>query len=218
MVAVGERTWTRRDTRRLAAAGGTLVAGGIVARGGVPAVEREVFEIVNGLPGQLYGPAWLPMQAGSIAGGLVLSGVLGVATRRPTVMLVAAGAVSSTWIMAKEVKEVVRRSRPFGAGMNVVIRDDSVGLGYVSGHSAVAFALYSVAAPHLRPRWRVPALGLAGFVAVARVYSGAHLPLDVVGGACLGVIVGEGFRSVESVLARRHQQEAPAAEDGAPIG
>lgn len=214
---MGERTWTRRDTRRLLVAGGTLVAGGIVARGGVPAAEREVFEIVNGLPGALYGPAWLPMQTGSIAGGLLLSGALGVATRRPTVLLIAAGAVSSTWVLAKEIKEVVQRSRPFGAGMDVVVRDDSIGLGYVSGHSAVAFALYSVAAPHLRPRWRVPALGLACFVALARVYSGAHLPLDVVGGACLGVILGEGFRSVESVLARRHRREAPASADGAPV-
>jgi undecaprenyl-diphosphatase len=39
-------------------------------------------------------------------------------------------------------------------------------------------------------RWRPVAWALAGVVALARVYVGAHLPLDVVGGAALGVVVG----------------------------
>ena len=34
------------------------------------------------------------------------------------------------------------------------------------------------------------AAGLAAFVSFARVHVGAHLPLDVVGGACLGVALG----------------------------
>jgi membrane-associated phospholipid phosphatase len=38
---------------------------------------------------------------------------------------------------------------------------------------------------------------------VARVYSGAHLPLDVVGGAGLGILVGEGFRRIEAAVKRR---------------
>lgn len=157
------------------------------------------------MPDELYGPAWLPMQTGSIVGGLVLAAALGVTTRRATVGLVAAGAVTSAWIMAKEVKDLVERERPFGAGLEVTIRDDSVGLGYASGHSAVAFAMYAVAAPHLRPQWRRGALGLAAFVALARIYSGAHLPLDVVGGASLGVILGEGFRVIEAWHADRRQ-------------
>ena len=198
VVAVGERVWSRRDSRRVVVAGATLAGGALVARAGVPDVERAVFEAVNGLPDELYGPAWLPMQSGSIAGGLVLAAALGVTTRRPVVGAVAVGAVSSAWLVAKQVKELVQRERPVGAGLAVKVRDDSVGLGYASGHSAVAFAMYAVAAPHLRPPWRRGALGLAVFVALARIYSGAHLPLDVVGGASLGVILGEGFRAMEA--------------------
>ncbi|HEX4902023.1 MAG TPA: phosphatase PAP2 family protein [Acidimicrobiales bacterium] len=177
----------------------------MVARDGVPELERAVFEAVNGLPDWLYGPAWIPMQSGSIAGGLILAAALGLTSRRVVVGAVAAGAVTTVWLVAKEVKELVGRERPFGAGLDVTVRDDSTGLGYASGHSAVAFALYAVAAPHLRPPWRRAALGLAGFVAMARIYSGAHLPLDVVGGAALGVIIGEAFRAVEAWHAQRRQ-------------
>lgn len=186
-------------------AGATLAGGALVARAGVPELERTVFEAVNGLPDVLYGPAWLPMQSGSISGGLLLAGALGVTTRRPVVGAVAVGAVTSAWLVAKEVKDQVQRERPFGAGLEVTVRDDSIGLGYASGHSAVAFAMYAVAAPHLRPQWRRAALGLAFFVAFARIYSGAHLPLDVVGGASLGVILGEGFRAIEAWHAQRRR-------------
>jgi sugar phosphate isomerase/epimerase len=41
------------------------------------------------------------------------------------------------------------------------------------------------------PRWgRVVAYALATLVGITRVVYGAHLPLDVVGGACLGIAVG----------------------------
>jgi membrane-associated phospholipid phosphatase len=211
VVAAGERAWTPRDTRRALVAGATLVGGALVARAGVPDLERGVFEAVNGLPDALYGPAWIPMQSGSVVGGLLLAGTLGVTTRRAVVGLVSAGAVTAAWLAAKEVKELVQRERPFGSGLDVTVRDDSIGLGYASGHSAVAFALYAVAAPHLRPPWRRAALGLACFVAVARIYSGAHLPLDVVGGAALGVILGEAFRAVEALHAGRHRVDGSHA-------
>lgn len=207
MVAVGERVWTWRDTRRVFVAGGTLVGGAAIARAGVPGLERTVFEAVNGLPGWLYGPVWLPMQAGSIAGGLLLAGALGIGTRRATVAGVGAGAVTAAWLVAKEVKELVERERPLGAGLDAIVRDSATGWGYVSGHSAVAFALYAVAAPHLRPQWRRASLGLAAFVALARIYAGAHLPLDVVGGAALGVILGESFRAIESTIATRRRAD-----------
>jgi len=45
------------------------------------------------------------------------------------------------------------------------------------------------------------------------VYSGAHLPLDVVGGAGLGVILGEAFRMVESIAARDPLPDAPPADE-----
>jgi glycosyltransferase 2 family protein len=64
------------------------------------------------------------------------------------------------------------------------------GLGYVSGHSAVAVALATVANPFLGRRARRVAWTLAACVCVARIYVGSHLPFDVVGGAALGWAAG----------------------------
>lgn len=62
--------------------------------------------------------------------------------------------------------------------------------GFVSGHSAVAAALATAAAPYLSRRLRRVAWALALTVGLARVYVGAHLPLDVVGGLLVGWVTG----------------------------
>ena len=61
--------------------------------------------------------------------------------------------------------------------------------GFVSGHAAVVTVLVCVLLPHVRPRLRGALVSLALLVALIRVYVGAHLPLDVVGGAALAVAV-----------------------------
>ena len=52
----------------------------------------------------------------------------------------------------------------------------------------------TVTAPWLPHRWRWVLWALAAAVCLARVYVGAHMPLDVIGGAALGVAVGAGLR------------------------
>jgi membrane-associated phospholipid phosphatase len=60
------------------------------------------------------------------------------------------------------------------------------GLGFPSGHAALAAAVV-VAAPFFLPhRWRASVLLFPVFMAFARVYVDAHLPLDVVSGAAIG--------------------------------
>jgi undecaprenyl-diphosphatase len=70
----------------------------------------------------------------------------------------------------------------------------SLGRGYVSGHAAVATLLVVLAWPYLGRRVRIAVVAAAVFVCLARVYVGAHLPLDIIGGAALGLAVAGAVR------------------------
>lgn len=192
------RNWTRPDTIRVGLAAATLVGGAVLARRGVPELEAQMFRAINGLPDALLPVLWPVMQAGSLVGGLALAAALGAKTRNLKVAASAGAAVATTWIIAKVVKDTVGRERPFGVGLDPEMRDHgATGLGYVSGHTAIAFAIATVAAPHLPHRVRWVLFALAAVVGLSRIYVGAHLPLDVLGGAALGMLVGEGGRMVE---------------------
>ena len=154
--------------------------------------ETDVFRLVNdlALPGWTYPPIWLVMQLGVI-GAVPLVALLAVATRRLRLAAYAALAGGTIYLVAKLVKEFVQRGRPQTLLDNVhILGEPARGLGYVSGHSAVAVALATVASPFLGRRARRVAWVLAGCVCVARIYVGAHLPLDVLGGAALGWAAG----------------------------
>ncbi len=192
------RNWTRPDTLRVGLAAATLAGGALLARRGVPELEAQVFRFVNGLPDAVNPVVWPVMQAGSLVGGLALAAALGAKTRNLKVAVSAGAAVATTWVIAKLVKDAVGRERPFGVGLDPEMRDHgTTGLGYVSGHTAIAVAIATVAAPHLPPRVRWIVFALAAVVGLSRIYVGAHLPLDVLGGAALGMLVGEGGRAVE---------------------
>src|SRR4029453_5554076 len=124
---------------------------------------------------------------------MVAASGLGVyaATRRVPPALAASTAGLPAWAAAKLVKKAAHRGRPADLLEHVTIREAGLhGKGYVSGHTAIAFALATVVAPLLPPRWRAGPFALASFVGLTRIYYGAHLPLDVVGAAGLGILCG----------------------------
>jgi undecaprenyl-diphosphatase len=171
---------------------GSLVvtAGALAARHGhVFAFDADLFRLVNQLPGALGGPLLVVMQLGALAAVPALAAVA-LAGRRPRLArdLVLSGGLA--WVLARVVKDLVGRARPAALIDGVVERAVNTGLGYPSGHVAVAAALATAAGPWLpRPARRV-AWWVVGLVALGRMYAGAHLPLDVVGGAALGWAVG----------------------------
>jgi undecaprenyl-diphosphatase len=177
---------------RVLIAAGVLAGTGWLATEELPAWEESAFEAVNRLPGWIEPVLWLPMQLGSLFGPLVVAGLAWWRWRewRPAVGAVVAGVLS--WQMAKVVKSFVERGRPYDELDRIVTRAGTPtdGLGFVSGHSAVAFALATVVSPYLSRPARVGAFALALVVGGARIHVGAHLPLDVVGGASLGCLVG----------------------------
>lgn len=168
-----------------------FLAGARAARSGeVSALELRCFQAANGLPHRAYAPVWAFMQFGSLGGALGTGAVLRLAGRRELGNRVAVvGTVA--WAAAKAVKPFVRRGRPAHTVEAALVRGpEQAGLGYPSGHAAVAAAVAGVATPHLPRRWRAPAWAAALAVGPTRSYVGAHLPLDIVGGAALGIAIG----------------------------
>jgi len=154
--------------------------------------EAALFRVVNelALPGWTWPAVWLVMQLGVI-GAVPLVAALALATKRLRLALDAVLAAGSIYLIAKLVKEFVQRGRPQTLLDDVnILGEPARGLGYVSGHSAVAVALATVASPYLGRRARRVAWILAGCVCLARMYVGSHLPFDVVGGAALGWAAG----------------------------
>jgi hypothetical protein len=151
--------------------------------------ERRAFRAVNGLPDQLYVPAWVIMQLGTFGAVPATAVAAWLAGDRRLAWRLAVGG-SATWALAKVVKQRVRRPRPADllAGTRRRGRDAS-GLGYLSGHAGVATALGAATFHRLGPTGRVIVLTVVPIVGLSRAYVGAHLPLDIVGGAALGLAV-----------------------------
>ncbi len=168
----------------------------------VGALEADMFRLVNDLPSVPFPVVWVPMQLGNLL--VVPAAVLvALAFRRWRLAAGLALAGAGVYVLAKVVKRFVERGRPSDVLDDVVVRGAAPhGRGFVSGHIAVITALALV------PGRGCPA-GAAGrrarrwpLVFFTRMYVGAHLPLDMVGGAALGVAVGALVRLLLGVPAR----------------
>jgi len=79
---------------------------------------------------------------------------------------------------------------------------------FPSGHASTSFAAATVLT-FARPRWAPAFFLLALAIGFSRVYVGVHYPLDVVGGAVLGILVATALRllvaALQSLRAARRQ-------------
>ena len=153
----------------------------------VSALEEGLFRAANDVPSALYPVLWPLMQFGTFVSIPVV--VVGAAVARRFRLAVEAGSAGlAAYLLAKVVKDLFPRDRPGAFLEGVNLRGIGTGgRGYPSGHAAVSAALAFVLWAHLPRRWRwVPVAG-AGVVSFGRIYVGGHLPLDVLGGAALGV-------------------------------
>ncbi len=151
--------------------------------------EIRLFRLANELPDAAYGAIWVPMQYGTFA-TVPAAAVLALARGRPRLALSIGAGGTAAWVAAKAVKPVVDRGRPASIIEGVVQRGNEEGdEGFPSGHAAVSAALTVVSWPYLSDGSQLTAAALSAIVPLARMYVGAHLPLDVVGGSALGLAI-----------------------------
>ena len=168
-----------------------LVVTTLAARNELTSTEERVFRSVNDLPQGIHSLVWPFMQYGTFITIPFLAAIALVCRRyRLAIALALAGV--GVYLLALVVKQMVERGRP-GALLTGVEERETFGaesLGFPSGHAAVAAALTVVVAAYLSTRWMIVAIALGAVVIFGRVYVGAHLPLDVIGGVALGVVAG----------------------------
>jgi membrane-associated phospholipid phosphatase len=167
-----------------------LVASALLAERGVYGWEVAIFQAVNGLPGSLRPCLWVLNQYGT-AITIPVATVIALAFRRWVLAAALAMSGVTVYVLARVIKGYVGRGRPSALVESVVERESfsPESLGYPSGHAAVAWAITIIVLTFMGRPWRWVAIALAIVVPVVRMYVAAHLPLDLIGGAALGVFV-----------------------------
>jgi membrane-associated phospholipid phosphatase len=180
----------------LAILGLTMFEGSRVAaiRGAVDPREEDLFRAANRADDRIRLPVRVVMQAGTYGTVPASAGlVLALGRRRLAGQLAVTG--TAAWLLAKAAKPMAARARPDRLLEGVSTRESIGGdLGWLSGHVAVSTALGLTLSPALPWIGRAMLAGAVVTTAFGRMYVGAHLPLDLVGGAGLGMMVAVAVR------------------------
>lgn len=203
--------YVRRRADAWAVLGGLVVLAVcmfIVRSGEVGSVEEAVFHAINGLPDFLQAPVWLLQLPGILVFPLLVALVALLLRRYRLAAAMALSVPIKLLLERRVVKVLVERQRPGTSVSDAILRDASpTGLSFPSGHAVLAFALAGLLAPYLGRNGKLVVYTLAALNGVARIYLGAHNPLDIVGGAGLGIAIAGALNLVFGVPAQGQETD-----------
>ncbi len=119
-------------------------------------------------------------------------------------------------IINATLKGLVARPRPFvvNAAIETLIKKPSAYRSFPSGHTGAAFAAMFALYRWVPKKIGVPALVLAGLVALSRLYVGVHYPTDILGGFVIGFICSVlAYQIVTRVMKKVEAKQSAAREN-----
>jgi membrane-associated phospholipid phosphatase len=204
MISLESWWWPQRPARvprawtagLLAGLGAVLFAvSGLLLKTGAVSWDVSLFRVLNEVPAALASVltplSRLFLPAGIIA--VVTLIVIYVVARNRNVLPVAAGAVAAAtaWVLSHVAKAIADRPRPYEVVAGAVLRQQPAhGTSFPSTHTAVTLAVVIALVPFLPQALAAVAIAYAVLMGWSRVYLGVHYPLDVLGGAGIGMAVG----------------------------
>jgi membrane-associated phospholipid phosphatase len=198
-----------------------LVTSTLLAKRRVYDWEVAVFQAINGLPGSIRPYLWVLNQYGT-AVTIPVAAAVALLFRRWLLALSLAISGVAVYVLARVIKEYVSRGRPSAFVEGVVEREtfSSDSLGYPSGHAAVAWAITIIVLAYVGRPWQIAAIALAIVVPIVRMYVAGHLPLDLIGGAALGITVASAVNLLIGVPARtptENTRAGPNTDEGGDL-
>jgi undecaprenyl-diphosphatase len=167
----------------------------LVLKAGALGWDESLFRVLNDVPAALAS-VLTPLSHLLLPAGIVVVVVLTVGyvvARTRSIMPVAAGAVAAgaAWALANLAKAIADRPRPYDVVAGAVLRQQPAhGTSFPSSHTAVTVAVVIALLPFLPRALAGVAIAYAVLVGWSRIYLGVHYPLDILGGAGIGIAVG----------------------------
>jgi len=204
MISLQSWWWPKRTARVPRAWAAGLLAGlgavlfgvaAVLLKTGTTGWDESLFRLLNDVPSaaarvlsplsHLFLPVGIAIVIVLIVGYVVI--------RNRSILPVAAGVAAATvaWLLAHAAKAIADRPRPYQVVADAVLRQQPAhGTSFPSSHTAVTVAVVIALVPFLARPLAVAGTGYAVLVGWSRVYLGVHYPLDVLGGAGIGLAVG----------------------------
>lgn len=178
------------------------------------AIDHGIFFFINHLPHAMLSDAAALIMSGigkSGIGWFVLAGILFYREEKkhPLFFAPVILAGSASYVIVELIlKPWVARIRPMVDMGAVIVGEAKSDFSFPSGHATIAWTM-AIVLSRFEPRWRWMFYTLALFISFSRIYLGVHYPLDVLGGAVLGIIIAWLSLTLGSYVRQRWTPTSP---------
>jgi undecaprenyl-diphosphatase len=196
----------------------------VLLKTGTTGWDESLFRLLNDVPAAaasvLTPLSHLFLPAGIVIVIVLIIGYVLIRDRSILPVVTGVAAAVAAWLLAHAAKAIADRPRPYQVMADAVLRQAPAhGTSFPSSHTAVTLAVAIALVPFLARPLAAAGIGYAVLVGWSRIYLGVHYPLDILGGAGIGMATGGLILLALGTLLRRAGRAAddhPATEVQAP--